>query len=76
MFLEVTASVTEPAPVKEEVKKEEKPASPDVCPKCKAGSSIILRKVPIPYGHEVTRKCERCGNIWTHKSKYGPGAWP
>lgn len=54
----------------------EKPPAPDQCPRCRSESSTILRKVPIAYGHEITRKCDKCGNTWTYKSKFGAGAWP
>ncbi len=57
-------------------KPEEKPLAPDQCPRCRSDATTILRKVPIAYGHEVTRKCNKCGNIWKYTSKFGAGAWP
>ncbi len=55
---------------------EEKPLAPDQCPRCRSDKTTILRKVPIAYGHDITRKCDKCGNSWTYKSKFGAGAWP
>jgi hypothetical protein len=59
-----------------EPKPEQKPLAPDQCPRCRSDATTILRKVPIAYGHEVTRKCDKCGNIWKYTSKFGAGAWP
>jgi hypothetical protein len=63
-------------PVQPPAQPQEKPLAPDQCPRCRSESTTILRKVPIAYGHEVTRKCDKCGNTWTYKSKFGAGAWP
>lgn len=67
---------TPPAQPPAEPKPVEKPLAPDQCPRCRGDVTTILRKVPIAYGHDVTRKCDKCGNIWTYKSKFGAGAWP
>ncbi|MFX0169631.1 MAG: hypothetical protein ACFE89_09800 [Candidatus Hodarchaeota archaeon] len=63
-------------PVQPPAQPEAKPLAPDQCPRCRSEVTTILRKTPIAYGHELTRKCDKCGNIWTYKSKFGAGAWP
>ncbi len=85
LLFEVTKSLAEdpspstpPTPPSQPTvkKPEEKPLAPNQCPRCRSEATTILRKVPIAYGHEITRKCDKCGNSWTYKSKFGAGAWP